>query len=72
MWNSIDLTAIVLVGTATIKWMMGHELISGVQMFQNIVISAGAFVCLNFVGYLKSTFLRFSNFSVVLVRYADE
>jgi ankyrin repeat protein len=62
-WNYIDMAAITLVSTAMVKFILGHNIVGGEKdMFRNIVISAGAMLCLSFIGYLKATFLPFSNF----------
>ena len=62
-WNWIDMAAIGLVTTAMVKFTLGHHVLNGESdIFSNIVIAGGAFLCLSFIGYLKTTFLSFSNF----------
>jgi hypothetical protein len=65
-WNWVNFISIALVLLTGLEYLGGSSLVSnGMEeklRFQKVVMSAGAFICLAFVGYLKVTFLSFSNF----------
>jgi ankyrin repeat protein len=65
VWNWVDQGAIVLVMVTGIRFLTGAELVNDGEVtnsFQRAIMSTGALLMLSFVGYLKTTFLPFSNF----------
>jgi hypothetical protein len=58
------MAAIALITTAMTKFILHEDddIAYLGDTFRNILISAGAMLCLSFIGYLKTTFLPFSNF----------
>jgi len=66
VWNWVDLSAIALVMATGIHFLGGAVVVEDGRgsnlSFQRTIMSAGALLTLSFVGYLKTTFLPFSNF----------
>jgi heme/copper-type cytochrome/quinol oxidase subunit 3 len=71
IWNLIVILSIALVVSTTCLFLAGRSIQDDNRHVRGTVIAAGACICLSFVSYLKTTFLKFSIFvgGISRVRY---